>query len=157
MFKVYPCCSRYYSIMHSQCTQHIHRMDVPDFPYSFVRWWTSGFFCFVLLWIMLLWISVYTFLWTYGFNSCGEQIMRTDMSTATPNNLQAELAQPQPQKGVRAKCTTAAFPKMFTFKECNVTSLWELLLTSLFATVYKRLAGGGQGGCVSFLHQELYT
>jgi hypothetical protein len=32
------------------------------------------------------------------------------------NNLQAELAQPQLQKGARAKCSMAAFPKMFTFR-----------------------------------------
>jgi hypothetical protein len=40
-----------------------------------------------------------------------------NISTAMSNNLQAELAQPQPQKGARAKCSTAAFPKMFMFKE----------------------------------------
>jgi hypothetical protein len=33
------------------------------------------------------------------------------------NNLQADLAQPQLQKEARAKCSTAAFPKMFTFRE----------------------------------------
>jgi hypothetical protein len=38
-------------------------------------------------------------------------------STAMSNNLQAELAQPQLQKGARAKCSIAAFPKIFTFKE----------------------------------------
>jgi hypothetical protein len=37
------------------------------------------------------------------------------------NNLQAELAQPQLQKGARAKCSTAVFPKVFTFREYNVT------------------------------------
>jgi hypothetical protein len=45
---------------------------------------------------------------------CGEQSMR---STAMPNNIQAELAQPQPQKGVGAKCSMAASPKMFTFRQ----------------------------------------
>jgi hypothetical protein len=40
-----------------------------------------------------------------------------DISTAMPNNLQAELAQPQPQKGARTKYSTAAFPKMLTFRE----------------------------------------
>jgi hypothetical protein len=34
-----------------------------------------------------------------------------------PNNLQAELAQPQTQKGTREKCSTAGFPKMFMFRE----------------------------------------
>jgi hypothetical protein len=38
-------------------------------------------------------------------------------STAMPNNIQAELAQPQPQKGVGAKCSMAASPKMFTFRQ----------------------------------------
>jgi hypothetical protein len=38
-----------------------------------------------------------------------------DISTAVSNNLQAELAQTQPQKG--AKCSTAVFPKIFTFRE----------------------------------------
>jgi hypothetical protein len=33
------------------------------------------------------------------------------------NNLQAELARPQPQKIARAKCSTAAFPKVFMFRE----------------------------------------
>jgi hypothetical protein len=43
--------------------------------------------------------------------------LQKEVSTAMPNNLQVELAQPQPQKGVRAKCSTAAFPKMFTCRE----------------------------------------
>jgi hypothetical protein len=40
-----------------------------------------------------------------------------DISTAMSNNLQAELAWPQPQKGTRAKCSMTAFPKMFMFIE----------------------------------------
>jgi hypothetical protein len=52
---------------------------------------------------------------------CGEQNMRSlwepDISTAMSNNLQAELARPQPQNRVRAKYSMAAFPKMFTFRE----------------------------------------
>jgi hypothetical protein len=36
-------------------------------------------------------------------------LQELDISTAMSNNLQAELAQPQLQKGVRAKCSTGCF------------------------------------------------
>jgi hypothetical protein len=41
-----------------------------------------------------------------------------DISTAVPNNLQAEIwHSPQLQKGARVKFSTAAFPKMFMSRE----------------------------------------
>jgi hypothetical protein len=40
-----------------------------------------------------------------------------DISTAVSNNQQAEFGRPQLQKSARAKCSTAAFPKVFTFRE----------------------------------------
>jgi hypothetical protein len=33
------------------------------------------------------------------------------------SNQQAEFDMAKPQKGVKAKCSTAAFPKLFTFRE----------------------------------------
>jgi hypothetical protein len=67
------------------------------------------------------------------------------------NNLQAEFGTAPATEGVKAKCSTAAFPKMFTLqRESRFLSLQchgppqELLLTS-FTTVYKRLAEGGRG------------
>jgi hypothetical protein len=63
------------------------------------------------------------------------------------------LAWPQQQKGAKAKCSTAAFSKMFTSREVitgfscyNVIPLPENCCSmSLFTNVYKRLAEGGQG------------
>jgi hypothetical protein len=78
------------------------------------------------------------------------------------NNLQAELAWPQLQKGVRAKCSMAAFPTMFAFREYRYqvspvimshTLPQNYCSTSLLASVYKRLVEGRWGGhgccCVS--------
>jgi hypothetical protein len=67
---------------------------------------------------------------------------------------------PQPQKGARARCSTAGFPDMLIFREqrlqappvpnsCNVTPTKNYCSTSLFATVYNKLTGGRQGGCMS--------
>jgi hypothetical protein len=62
------------------------------------------------------------------------------------------MARPQLQKGVKAKCSTAAFPKLFTFRERAGFSCYNVMpipenccSTSLFTTGYKRLAEGGQG------------
>jgi hypothetical protein len=62
------------------------------------------------------------------------------------------LAWPQLQKGAKAKSSTAAFPKLFTFRErsrnsgfsCyNVTPLPKNYCSiSLFTTGYKRLSEG---------------
>jgi hypothetical protein len=38
------------------------------------------------------------------------------------------LAWPQPQKGVKAKCSTAAFPKLFTFRERAGFSYYNVML-----------------------------
>jgi hypothetical protein len=64
------------------------------------------------------------------------------------------LAWPQPQKS--AGCSTAAFPKLFMFREVKSRFLllqchtppWELLLHLLFFIGYKRLT---EGGCEGFL------
>jgi hypothetical protein len=80
-----------------------------------------------------------------------------------PINCRLELAQPQLQKWTR--CSTAVFPKMFTFREkwsqvppvlgnYNVTSPPLRTAAPLrFATVYNKLTGGGGGCFVSpFMH-----
>jgi hypothetical protein len=70
-----------------------------------------------------------------------------------------ELAQPQLQK--RARCSSAVFPNMFTFREkqswvppapdnYNVTPPPpRAAVPPRFATVYNKLAGGGGACCVS--------
>jgi hypothetical protein len=43
------------------------------------------------------------------------------MSTAVPNNLQAEFGTaPATEEGEKAKCRTAAFPKLFKFRELGM-------------------------------------
>jgi hypothetical protein len=80
-------------------------------------------------------------------------------------NCRLELAQPQLQKW--ARCSTAAFPKMFTCRKkqsqippvpnnYNVSPLPpRTAAPSCVVTVYNKLAGGGGGWCVSILVPSL--
>jgi hypothetical protein len=77
--------------------------------------------------------------------------MRT-ISTAMPNNLQAEFCMAPASEEGKGKMQLSCFPKMFPSREqdCRFLLLQFHVLpenccfTSLFATVYKRLPEGGQ-------------
>jgi hypothetical protein len=57
---------------------------------------------------------------------------------------------PAAEESEKARCSSAAFPKLFMFREVEMqvslvtVLLPELYSTSLFTTGYRRLAEGGQ-------------
>jgi hypothetical protein len=73
-----------------------------------------------------------------------------------PNKLQASIGTASAAQW--ARCSTAVFPKMFTFKEKVPSVLKNYHVTPSplraaspphFATVYNKLTGGGDCWCVS--------
>jgi hypothetical protein len=78
---------------------------------------------------MLLIRSCYILKTLYLVELCGEWIMQSllelDITTVVLNDLHAEFGMAPAVETVKAKCITASFPKLFTFRE--VESLFLLL------------------------------